>query len=131
MSKELVEEKVKSVLFKGATWHVDFQPTVHGIQRLKKQSHVHAEESVFTTKYVNGDLHVNFGDPASHSGNFIFHSSPNGSMTKTMMWPVKQFLSIMDLPGDKHVYISDQGVMRVTVDSGLADYEYLLPANSK
>lgn len=131
MSKELVEEKVKNVMFKGATWHVDFQPTVHGIQRLKKQSQVHNDDTVFTTKYVSGDLHVNFGDPATHSGNFVFHAKPNGSMTKSMMWPVRQFLSIMDLPGDKHVYISDQGVMRVTVDSGLADYEYLLPAITK
>jgi hypothetical protein len=37
----------------------------------------------------------------------------------------------MDLAGDKHVYISDQGAMRITVDSGIAQYEYLLPAQSK
>jgi hypothetical protein len=51
-------------------------------------------------------------------------------MTKELKWPVKQFVSIMDLTGDKHVYISDQGVMRITVDSGIAEYEYLLPAQT-
>jgi hypothetical protein len=47
------------------------------------------------------------------------------------MWPVKQFISIMDLPGDKVVKFSDQGVAQITVDSGIADYTYLLPAQSK
>ena len=131
MSKELVEEKVKSVLFKGAVWNVDFEPTIPGIQRLKKQASVHNEETVFTTKMVQGSLNINFGDPATHSGNFVFHPQLPGSMTKAHSWPVKQFLSIMDLSGDKHVYISDQGVMKITVDSGIAEYEYLLPAQSK
>jgi len=40
-------------------------------------------------------------------------------------------LAIMDLQGDKRVYISDAGAMKITVDSGLADYEYLLPAQSR
>jgi len=37
----------------------------------------------------------------------------------------------MDLPGDKTVRISDQGAAEVTVDSGLAVYRYLLPAQAK
>jgi hypothetical protein len=130
MSKEIVEDQVKSVVFKGAAWNLEFEPTVHGIGRLKKQASVHSDESKFATKFVNGDLVMLFGDQATHSGNFVFHAKPAGSLSKTMTWPVVQFLSIMNLPGDKKVYISDAGVMKITVDSGLADYEYLLPANS-
>jgi hypothetical protein len=37
----------------------------------------------------------------------------------------------MDLQGDKKVYISDQGAMKITVDSGIAEYEYLLPAQQR
>jgi hypothetical protein len=37
----------------------------------------------------------------------------------------------MDLPGDKIVRISDQGVAEITVDSGIATYQYLLPAQVK
>lgn len=128
MAKEIVEEKVKNVVFKGATWSINFQPTVHGIGRLKKQAQVNSEQIVFSTKFVNGDLQVNIGDPSSTSGNFIFHPKPTGIMNNELKWPVRQFLSIMDLPGDKQVFISDQGVMKITVDSGQADYEYLLPA---
>jgi len=37
MNKTIVEEKVKSVMFKGAAWGVEFEPTTAGILRLKKQ----------------------------------------------------------------------------------------------
>lgn len=131
MSKAIVEEKVKNVLFKGATWNVEFEPSIAGIQRLKRQASANSEEANFTTKTENGNLMVYFGDPSTHSGNFVFHPSVSGSLNKTWMWPVKQFLSIMDLPGDKTVRISDAGAAEITVDSGLAVYRYLLPAQAK
>jgi hypothetical protein len=131
MSKAIVEEKVKNVMFKGANWNVEFEPTIAGIQRLKRQASANSEEANFTTKTENGDLKIFFGDPSTHSGNFVFHPGVNGSLSKTWMWPVKQFLSIMDLPGDKTVRISDAGAAEITVDSGLAVYRYLLPAQAK
>jgi hypothetical protein len=47
------------------------------------------------------------------------------------MWPVKEIIGILDLVGDKTVRISDQGAVEITVDSGLATYVYLLPAQKK
>jgi hypothetical protein len=131
MGKVLVEEKVKSVKFKGANWNVTFEPTVAGIMRLKKQAQANSEEPNFSIKTENGDLKVYFGEPSTHSGNFVFHPGVSGALSRQWMWPVKQFISIMDLPGAKTVQISDQGAASITVDSGLAVYTYLLPAQSK
>lgn len=131
MTKTLVEEKIKGVVFKGATWNVDFVPNIGGIQRLKKQRTVHSEEDFFSTTYSDGNIKINFGDPATHSGSFVFQSGVQGSLSRPVLWSVKQFVSIMDFIGDKHIYISEQGVMKITVDSGIADYEFLLPAQSK
>jgi hypothetical protein len=131
MSKAIVEEKVKHVTFKGTSWNVEFEPTVAGIMRLKKQASANSEEQHFTFTTVSGDLKVNFGDPSTHSGNFVFQAGISGSLNKTWNWPVKVFLSIMDLPGDKMVRISDAGAAEITVDSGLAVYRYLLPAQAK
>ena len=131
MSKEIVEEKVKAVKFAGATWNVDFEPKIANILRMKKQASANSEETTFVTKTDGGDLKVYFGNAASHSGNFVFEGGVSGTLTKGWAWPVKQFLAIMDLQGDKHIYISDQGAMKITVDSGLADYEYLLPAQQR
>lgn len=131
MNKTIVEEKVKSVTFKGAAWGIEFQPSIAGIQRLKKQASANSEEPNFTTKTDNGDLKIYFGDPSTHSGNFVFQAGVNGSLAKQWMWPVKQFISIMDQVGDKTVRISDAGATEITVDSGIATYRYLLPAQTK
>ena len=131
MSKSIVDEKVKTVTFKGTTWNVEFEPTIAGILRLKKQSSANSEEKNFTVKTENGDLKMYFGDPSTHSGNFVFHPSVNGTLSRQWMWPVKEFVAIMDLPGDKTVRISDAGAAEITVDSGLATYRYLLPAQAK
>lgn len=131
MSKELVENKVQNITFKGATWNVEFEPTVASIQRLKKQAMSNSEETTFTTKVDNGSLKIYFGDPSTHSGNFVFHAGLKGTMTKALHWPVKVFLSIMDLPGEKTVKISEQGATEITVDTGLAIYSYIIPAMAK
>lgn len=131
MSKAIIDEKVKDVKFKGATWNVEFEPTVAGIMRLKKQASANSEEEHFTTKTENGDLKIHFGDVSTHSGNFVFQADVKGTLGRSWMWPTKVFLSIMDLPGDKTVRISDQGAAEITVDSGIATYRYLLPAQSK
>ena len=131
MTKAIVEEKVKSVLFKDPAWNVEFEPTVAGILRLKKQASANSEQENFTTKTDGTDLRIYFGDPSTHSGNFVFHSGIQGSLSRSWMWPVKQFQAIMDLVGDKKVRISDAGATEITVDSGMATYRYLLPAQAK
>ena len=132
MGKAIVEEKVKSVSFKGATWGVEFEPSIAGIQKLKKQAQANSEEEHFVMKTDGNDLKIYFGDPSTHSGNFVFQSDVGGSITgKNFSWPVKEFIGIMDLVGDKTIRVSDAGATEIVVDSGIATYRYLLPANVK
>jgi hypothetical protein len=131
MSRAIVDDKVKTVTFKGANWDVEFEPTVAGIMRLKKQASANSEELNFVTKTDNGDLKIYFGDHSTHSGNFVFQPGVGGTLNKAWNWPVKVFLAIMDLPGDKVVRFADAGAAEITVDSGIANYRYLLPAQAK
>lgn len=132
MSKSLVEERVKTITQRvQINWNVEFEPSVQGIMRLKRQANAHSEEKNFTAKTDNGDLKIYFGDPSTHSANFVFHTDISGKLSKAWQWPVKEFMSIMDLPGDKTIRISDQGAAEITVDSGLAVYRYMLPAQAK
>lgn len=128
MSQAMIEEKLKNITFKGAVWNLTFEPSVASITRMKRQSSVDTDESVFTLKTDGNDLKVHFGNPSNHSGNFTFHSNLTGKLTKSLSWPTKPFLSIMDLSGSKTIQIADQGVMQITVDSGITNYVYLLPA---
>lgn len=131
MASEIVNEKLRSLKFKEPTWHVEFEPTIGGIQRLKMQAQANAEESLFQAKTENNDLKFFFGDHSTHAGNFVFHPGVTGSLKRSWSWPVKQVIAIMNLTGDKKMRISDDGAADITVDSGIAVYRYILPAQTK
>jgi hypothetical protein len=135
MNKAIIEEKLKTVKFKGATWNVVFQPSVGAIGRLKLQAAAHSEEPTFnvTTKVTGGvnDLVFSFGDQSTHAGSFVFETGVDGTLTHTWSWPVAAVQAILNLSGDVTMSISDQGAMMITVDSGMAAYDYILPAQSK
>ena len=131
MASEIVNEKLKTVKFKGVNWHIEFVPTVAAIQRLKMQAQANAEEVNFTAKTNGGDLMFSFGDHSTHSGNFVFHPGVSGTLKRAWAWPIGLVISILDLTGDKTFRISDDGAAQITVDSGLAVYNYILPAQSK
>lgn len=130
MTKELVEDKVKNVTFHGNGWDIEFEPSVANIQRLKRQASVHSEDTVFSTVVTNGELRIHFGDVTTHSGNFVFQSGVTGTLSK-WKWPVKQIIDILNLPGDKTYHITNKGATQITIDSGLAVYNYLIPAHQK
>ncbi len=131
MASEVVNEKLKTVKFKGVNWHIDFEPTQAAVQRLKMQAQANAEEITFQAKTENGDLKFFFGDHSTHAGNFVFHPGVTGALKRSWAWPIKTVISILELSGDKSFKISDDGAAMITVNSGLAVYNYILPAQSK
>ena len=131
MNKQIIEEKLKSVKFKGASWDVEFQPSMASIQRMKLQAAAHSEETIFTVKTDNSNLVFLFGDQSTHAGEFIFEAGVQGELSHAWSWPVAQVQSILNLDGDLTMSISSAGAMKITVDSGLVSYDYILPAQSK
>jgi hypothetical protein len=135
MNKAIIEEKLKTVKFKGAQWNINFQPSIAAIARMKLQSAAHSEEPTFnvTTKDTGGatDLVFSFGDQSTHAGSFVFEANIEGNLAHTWSWPVSQVQAILNLSGDTTMSISDQGAMMISVDSGMAKYDYILPAQSK
>ena len=131
MTSEIVAEKIKTPKFRGVTWHVEFEPTVASTMRLKMQASANAEELNFKVKTDGTDLKFYFGDHSTHAGEFVFQAGISGSLKRAWSYPVKQFISIMDLTGDKIVKFSDDGAAQITVNSGVAEYNYVLPAQQK
>lgn len=131
MASEIVNDKLKTLKFKGVNWHITFEPTVAAIQRLKMQAQANSEEPNFQVKTENKNLKFFFGDHSTHSGNFVFQPDVTGTLKHSWSWPVAQVTSILGLVGDKTMKISDDGCMQITVDSGLAVYNYILPAQTK
>jgi hypothetical protein len=135
MNKAIIEEKLKTVTFKGAAWAVEFKPSVSSIGRMKLMSAAHSEEPTFnvTTKATAGvsDLVFSFGDQSTHAGEFVFQNAVAGTLQHTWSWPVAAVQAVLNLSGDITMSISDQGAMKIAVDSGIATYDYILPAQSK
>lgn len=131
MSSEIVSDKLKSVKMKQVAWTVDIVPTNASIQRLRFQASANSEETTFIAKTEDGDLKFYFGDHSSHAGNFVFQQGVSGKLTKAWAWPINVVISILALPGDKTFKISDEGAAMITVDSGIAEYNYILPAQTK
>ena len=131
MSSEVVSEKLKTPKFKGVNWHIEFEPQVASIMRLKMQAQANAEEANFQAKTEDGHLKFFFGDHSTHAGNFVFQHDVGGSLKRAWSWPATQVISILNLTGDKTMRISDDGAAKITVDSGIAVYNYILPAQSK
>ena len=131
MSTEIINEKLKSVKFKGTAWEVEFEPSIASVQRFKLQAAAHTEETVFTVKTENNNLVFYFGDANSHAGSFIFQSNVDKELQNAWSWPIQQVMSILNLDGKVTLAISDAGAMQITVDSGIAQYNYILPAQTK
>lgn len=131
MNRAIIEEKLKTVKFKGASWNVAFEPSIAAISRMKLMSAAHSDEPVFSVKTDNGNLVFAFGDASTHAGEFVFEHDVEGTLSHTWSWPVQQVQSILNLDGDITMSISDQGAMQIAVDSGMTKYEYILPAQSK
>lgn len=131
MNKAIIEEKLKTVKFKGASWNVEFAPSMASIARMKLMSAAHSEEPTFNVKTVDGNLVFSFGDASTHAGEFVFEAGVEGTLAHTWSWPVAQVQAILNLDGDATMSISDQGAMKISVNSGMATYDYILPAQSK
>jgi len=130
MSTAVINDQLKNVKMKQVKWGVEVSPTVQSIQKLKFQAQAHSDATTFSSKTENGELKFFFGDQASHAGSFTF-ATTSGTLSKQLNWPVSVVNSILSLPGDKTFKISDEGVAEITVDSGLAVYHYMLPAQTK
>lgn len=131
MNSDIINEKLKTVKFKGASWEVEFEPSMASIGRLKLQAAAHSEETVFQVRTEDGNLVFFFGDASTHAGSFVFQHAVGGKLKHTWAWPVSQVQSILNLDGKVTMKIADAGAMQITVDSGVAEYNYILPAQSK
>ena len=131
MTSEVINDKLKTVKMRTVKWDVEFTPTVASITRLKYQASANSEETTFIAKTENNQLKFFFGDHSSHAGNFVFQDGVSGVLSKSWSWPISAVISILGLPGDKVMQISSEGVLQITVDSGIATYTYKLPAHQK
>ena len=132
MNSDIINEKVKTVKFKGAKWDVEVTPSISSIKRFEFQASANSEHTTFLVKTQNNKLIFRFGDASSHGGEFVFHNNVEGNLTKAWTWPVLAVLNILkaaDVNNCK-MSISNDGALQITLDSGIAIYKYIIPATT-
>jgi hypothetical protein len=132
MNTEIINEKLKTIKFKGVKWDVEVSPTLQSVQRFNFQASANNEHTTFLAKTENGNLKFIFGDQSTHGGEFIFATNVAGNLNKAWTWPVSSVLSILKIADANNAKIgfSNEGAMQITLDSGLATYKYIIPANA-
>jgi hypothetical protein len=132
MNTEIINEKLKQVKFRGVKWDVVIEPSLQAVQRFQFQASANNEHTTFLARTENGNLKFIFGDQSSHGGEFIFATGVTGNLTKGWTWPVASVLSILKIADTNNakVSFSNEGAMQIELDSGLATYKYIIPAQA-
>ena len=129
MSKALVENQVPPTKFVGAKWAVDFVPPLASVQRFNLQASTNPSETSFVIKTVKNNLEVSFGTPATHSGRFVFANDITGKTIGDLPFSVPVFQKVLNLSShaqSANLKMADRGLMCMTLNSGLIQYNYYM-----
>jgi hypothetical protein len=132
MNTEIINEKLKTTKFRGVKWDVEVNPTQSSVQRFSFQAAANSEHATFLAKTDSDKLKFTFGDMSSHGGEFIFATGVTGTLNKAWTWPVAPILSILKIAdvNNTTMSLSNEGALQITLDSGLAVYKYIIPAQT-
>jgi hypothetical protein len=136
MSIEVLDQVMKSVKFNGAIWNVTVEPSKVAVSQLASFASAYSstKQEFFTISTEKNNLVFQLGssDGSNNGGNRIFARNVDGELTQKWSWPISPVLATLKLgmSGICVMNVSDQGVLQITVDSGIGTYNYLFPANS-
>jgi len=132
MSTDVINEKMKTVKFRGVKWDVEIEPSVMAVQRFNFQAGANNEHPTFLAKTDNGNLKFIFGDASTHGGEFIFAQGVTGKLDRGWTWPIVPILSILKIAdvNTTKMSLSNEGAIQITLNSGLATYKYIIPAQA-
>ena len=132
MNQEIINEKMKTVKFRGVKWDVEIEPTVAAVQRFNFQAGANNEHPTFLARTEDGNLKFIFGDASTHGGEFVFAAGVTGKLQRGWTWPVLPILSILKIAdvNNTKMSLSDEGAIQIMLDSGIATYKYIIPAQA-
>jgi len=132
MSESMINEQVKVPPFKGATWDVVTVPTKPAISMLNDNAGVLGTfEKRFIVSVDKGTLKFNIGSGPTDRTTVPFAKNVTGTLKHQWSYPLAQVLSILkltDSAASSTMSFSDQGALKIDIDSGIGKYSFILPA---
>ena len=133
MLADVINQQLKEIKFKGANFDVEISPSKKMLQDLGYFTSVLGSyEANFMPKTENGALYFYVGTLGSNRTKILIDNKVSGEITTEWNWPLEVVLKILRLGDSSNVTMSfnNQGLLQLTVNSGLGNYTYLLPARS-
>ena len=132
MNQEIINEKMKTVKFRGVNWDVEVEPSMASVQRFNFQAGANSEHPTFLARTEDGNLKFVFGDASTHGGEFVFAMDVQGKLDRGWTWPVVSVLAILKIAdvNNTKMSLSNEGAIQLELDSGLAKYKYIIPAQA-
>lgn len=132
MSETMVNDQIKVPPFRGATWDITITPDKKSVTELSLlQGVLGGFEKRFIVNVDKGTLNFSVGNGPTDRTTIPFATGVTGNLKHQWSWPLSQLLSILKL-GDTASTItmnfSDQGALKIDIDSGIGQYSYILPA---
>ena len=131
MAAEIVNQQLKAINFKGASYDVEINPTAKMLKDLNFFSSALDLEDTFTPKTEGGNLYFLIGEAGSDRTKVKVAEAVTGDLTHDFQWPLAIVLKICRLSENANVTMSfnQKGLLQIVVDSGMGEYTYLLPAS--
>ena len=113
--------------FSGLPWDVVIEPTNRSIDLLATQAGFNVEK-FFGVTIDDSTMYLTFGNTAMVE----FAYDVDGEITRAWTWELKKVLDVLKLSSDAEctMSFSNKGALQVTLNTGLAEYNYIIPAKA-
>ena len=132
MPASIIDAQLGNIEYVGAEdYDVSIVPTQKNLKDLTAINSILGQyESMFTPKVEDGALYFHVGDQGGDRSKIKVSDVAGGELTREFNWPLDVVLKILRLGDGSNValQIMNQGVLKITVDSGISEYKYYLPA---
>lgn len=133
MASELIPAQAT---FLGTNWDVEIDPSRSKIQEFSQLASLYNSfENYFLVKTVDNELRFYIGDEGSsmHKTFLTIATDVEGELKGDLHWPISQVLQILKLGLDENLKLqfSGRGALQITMTSGTAEYNFILPARKK
>lgn len=135
MSSGIINEAVQIPPYKGAPGDVEIFPTTAAIKEFSSMNSIlgsYVEQ--FIVKTTGNNLEFLIGTEASSQAKIVFATGITGRLTHSWAWPLSQVMSLIklfDTSKEFHMSFSSQGALKITINSGIGTYQYILPAQQQ
>lgn len=130
MLAEVVNQQLKEIKFKGATFEINIVPSQKNLKDLSQfNSILSSFESTFSPRTEDGKLYFYIGDNGGDRTKILVSENPGGELAHEFKWSLDIVLRILKLGDSANVVMSiTKGLLQIVVHSGVGEYTYLLPA---